>query len=671
MSYSCFLSFLAVGALATCSLGCDDPPGPLDAAPADAGVPVDAGLDLDASGDSGVVVVEDASLPRVCPPSLWGTASAVLAPPSPYRGVVIGDLLTSLPELQTPLLRTLPAVSLAGGRAAHVELPVRGEVPGGTAEAWAYDSEIDRIVATVVAPFGLGGFFVAVELVQIEPTGATFTVLRSAGMPFPASAWTSSMIPLGGQRYLVLDRASASAEITIDLARGEATWGERHELDPAAGPWREATATTPGDTVVVGREALPDGTARRTVSRLASTAAGPSFTPIALAGVAPTLSRTEPWDLAQWALYDRARDRVLVLDRDVDHTVFWAASLSDGTWSTVVDPMPPFGGYAIADRAGTLTSFGWNGQAFSLEPGAEGTMTAPAGADFLLPDTNGAADAVRLPDGRFLERRGDGTLLSLDPSASPLDWQRAGAVAMPATLSGGSLVYDPVHARLLVFAPRWMAGMEDIRPTTRVLAANLDGSGLTALTTTGDPPGRDGYSLLVIDAELVIVGGHDAATYTPLDDVWALDLATLAWRRVGTLPEGRAAPGLRPLPGRELLVAAGMGVVGRALVGVPSAVAMNLDTGHVRVLDVRGPRPWLGGIITRSAPIGDGLVALDVQGDLGGPAYLWLLRPEGAAWRWVPETVCAPASVLAYSALVEGDPGEAWALGAWTWRLGI
>ena len=194
---------------------------------------------------------------------------------------------------------------------------------------------------------------------------------------------------------------------------------------------------------------------------------------------------------------------------------------------------------------------------------------------------------------------------------------------------------------------------------------------VSELVTTGGPTGtREGHGAAAIDGVLYVAGGTtNWLAGGELDDVWALDLSTRAWRKLGTMAAKRLRPAVR-VNGAELWVVGGARVQGSSSVGEPTIVAFDRQSGAQRTVAVSGAWPPHGGFFWSSAPLGEGIVAID-SGDTvdNSTNQLWTLDVVGAEVKWI-NTDPAASDYAFYSQVgASADRRTAYFLGDDVWEL--
>ncbi len=139
----------------------------------------------------------------------------------------------------------------------------------------------------------------------------------------------------------------------------------------------------------------------------------------------------------------------------------------------------------------------------------------------------------------------------------------------PGPRTRGLAVHDPEGDRLIVFGGRYReASSGPYTVYNEAWALDLETLAWQQIATTGTAPsGRSSVAGVYSPAtkELVLFGGNASTSglsFTPLDDVWALNLATGAWREIvatGPKPPARLfhSAALDPATGRLYVYAGG------------------------------------------------------------------------------------------------------------------
>jgi hypothetical protein len=141
----------------------------------------------------------------------------------------------------------------------------------------------------------------------------------------------------------------------------------------------------------------------------------------------------------------------------------------------------------------------------------------------------------------------DGELWTYDVACKT--FKKVDAGAGPGARTRGLAIHDPEGDRMIVFGGRFRAASSG--PYTvysDVWALNLESMTWQEIATTGGGPSARSSVAGAYDPatkELLLFGGNASTSglsFTPLSDVWALNLATGAWREIvatGVKPEAR------------------------------------------------------------------------------------------------------------------------------------
>lgn len=120
-------------------------------------------------------------------------------------------------------------------------------------------------------------------------------------------------------------------------------------------------------------------------------------------------------------------------------------------------------------------------------------------------------------------------------------WTRLAPAAHPSARARTAYALDARRRRMLVFGGRSRAGSSGAYTLYRELwALDLAEGRWELLTAKGEVPAARANATLVVDAATdaaVLFGGNtstDGARFTPRNDTWRLDLATMEWSRVAS-----------------------------------------------------------------------------------------------------------------------------------------
>lgn len=646
--------FLIVSSLAGLAMGCSTPTGsetdsgvPHDGAPDDGASTLDDAGPRDAGPRPDTGPRPDAGPIEACTGLAGVTLTNVVAALHPDAGVVHPGTrtLVSLPQAISPSLTGIATVVIEDDTLTVATLPVTTEAAiGGQVFATVWSPSLDRMISSVYVS---GPFRYELLATEVRADGATIRALTSINPPASDGSIIGPLYALGST--IVAMRGDSFLTVTVDLGAGTATWSDPTALDTTNMPLAQTSDPAHGRLVGYG---ITRFTPPMTISidpglATRSLPSGPWST-MAASG-SPPPSTGFMGGFTGWVAYEEMSDRLFVV---VYHTItggpfgdhmspgLWSVSLTTGAFTQHVDEY--YDGQTLYDRpyamdvvARRTIEPSYRGVTVrSLAVGTEGDIL-PIAQDGVLPPTYVEASA-RLGDGRLVMLVGD-QLVTLDPAETHPRWTRLGTLSVPRDHQFAPvLAHDPVGGRLLITGG---APSSSETPTTFLVSAVAeDGTTLATLTTTGTPPpARARHSAIVVGNELLVVGGlalgFAGGTVNPaLDDVWALDLTTLAWRRVGTLPGGRAAPALRARPDGTVWVIGGYDST--EFVGVPSVVSIDPATGTTSSIATPGAWPPGDGVLSAWTTLGEGILGIDLGGTVdwsGG--QLWQLVPDDGGSR--------------------------------------
>ncbi|MBE2251837.1 MAG: hypothetical protein IAE78_20040 [Myxococcus sp.] len=534
-----------------------------------------------------------------------------------------------MPLSVTPTLRTLHTVRLEddgstlrdGGSRAFVEvLPLSGTPPIGNLTATAFDEQTSVLTGLY---FSKAPNRYEVATLTVSDGGARFTTLAQTDSP-------------DANGFLMQDMDGTSARLGVirgndvlplTLTGTQARWGA-----PVTGqPFEELTAyDRDGDRVLsVGSyEFVPPMGARwvSTIQERSSTSA--TWSPIAMSGTGlPSTASPQPppapfvaWDADGHRLLLTGERPEMIGGMTLMVPTVLEADLTTRQWRELPNTIGSITSRApfISDRDfRQVLSADFN--AISLAPGREFSQAQLKLTGALPPNFfSSLGTGARLADGRVLLAR-EQLLFTFDPATSR--WALL-AARLPAAQAGSpTLVFDPVGQRALI-----LFGQGGGSPSSAVLALAADGATTTTVTTTGAaPPARANAGAVVVSDTLVIAGGLAGAQ--PLGDVYALNLATLVWRKVVDATP-RQHPTLVTHDGAVFIVG------GRAgnTPFVPTIERIDLTTSQVRSVSATGPAPTG---FTALAPLGAGLVGFDIGTSVDfGSNQLFELSLAGGAATW-------------------------------------
>lgn len=224
----------------------------------------------------------------------------------------------------------------------------------------------------------------------------------------------------------------------------------------------------------------------------------------------------------------------------------------------------------------------------------------------------------------------------------------------PGARTRGASIYDPEGDRMIVFGGRARAASSG--PYTlfnEVWALDLAALTWQKLATTGTAPPARSSTAAVYDAtakEMIVFGGNtstNGAAFSPLADVWALGLATGAWRQItttGTAPAARLFHTIAiDSAKRQLYVFAGGDA--NAFTGpfLSDLWSLDLGTGAWQMLSASGgPAGRINPSSTFDAAAGRLLVfGGHDDGAVGNNNDTWSFDPTAKTWTAIvpPETV--------------------------------
>lgn len=576
----------------------------------------------------------------------WGDKGGFFHPPS--------KRIVAFPAATASSLSGLLAVATEGAAKGTVQtLAVKGTVPDGTVEAAGYDAASDRFVLVVR---GARPNRIDLATVTLAGTDATFTTLAPENPPAFDGAMFDAVVPAPGGVTVVRQSGERYA---VTIADGKATWAA-----PSSTPFTMLPKVTLVDAARGRRIAFGDDEVDAAKQKLTYRAkvfeqpfASSSWSEIPMSGDAPPDDPTGNGGIVTpWAALDEAGDRLVVVQLHESSYPpppgappgpmlvrgSWVADLATHRWTKLADSYSGVVGYAesapFATDAAGRRAFTVQGQtivATSLDPATTGVDTTLA-LDGALPPRfpvaalalDGARVAVTGSTGEVLVWTG-GERGRFEPLAT----------AHVPTEIGEShvLARDPASGKLSIFGGARQFGDPAV---AALYDLSADGKSFAKRETTNPPPPRQAFGAATAGATLYVVGGLGGApaaqATTPLDDVWSLDLASGAWKRVATLPAPRVRPAASVLADGRLLVAGGYRPSGNDEAGVASVVTVDPKTGAVAEVTVDGAWPHRSGVFWASAPFGAGVVAID-SGDTVdmSETQLWELdvHDDGrAAW---------------------------------------
>lgn len=648
-----------------------DAPGSLDAGPGvdaprpDTGPRPDAGPIVPCTGLGGV------------------TVSNVVAGLHPDAGVVHPGTRTllSLPQGVSPSLAGIAAVVVEDDALTVRTLPVTFDGDfGGRVTASVWSPGLNRMISVAYASSPFRYELLATE---IRADGVTITPLTSTDPIDPDGPYVGALYASGTS--IVAMRGDGYHVVSIDLGAGTATWGSESTLDTANRPMNDTYDAMGGRLVGYGTTHFTPPSTVTIDPGIATRSLLGGWSPAAVSGGMAPPSTDFTGGSSTWIAYEPTSARLFVVQY---HTVtsgpfgphmipgLWSAPVAGGSWTLHVDEYYEGqtlydGPYAMDVMGQRTLELGLGLSVRSLAPGSEGDLVSLEMDGELTPRFPEAA--ARLGDGRLVALSND-RFHVLDPSEPAPRWTSLGTATAPeAHHFAPALAFDHVGDRLLVLGG---SRSSSDAPTSFVVSAlSADGTTLTSVATTGTGPGAlVRHSAIVVDDEVIVVGGL-AGTFTgtvPAETgVFALDLSTLAWRRVGALSGPTMSAALRVQPDGRLWVIGGYSATD--FVGTASIESIDLASGVTSPVVVTGAWPPADGGFTAWTGLGDGVLGIDVGGTIdesGG--QLWQLVPDGAASaHWVGGDACT-SDYAFYEILGVPDAGDdGWIVGHSSWRFSI
>ncbi len=582
---------------------------------------------------------------------------------------VASATLFSVPESLTPALERVSAVRFEGASPSVVALPVR----------WATSTKLRGTVAGVatwVPAIARHVFSVStsnsVELVTAHIAGDEVVLAHLTSSPFSSLAGFGVNGVFTRSNGVLVERTNRAFEVTIDVAAGTATWGEGGTIVGA--PALDSLVDGPGaQTLFYGFPDVSTPGALRLGPALSRRGAGEMR-----GGTVRTTNVNAPPTVTlalgarPWLAFDGAGDRLFVaLERPVRDTRgverstpgLWSVPVAGGDWTlhqesyAAVPTAKVYASDSINRRVFTFAPIYGIVQEISVAPSREGVVSDVASSRNLA--TADFRAACEISGGRILGvSLADRYLQTFDPATNL--WTRFGSAQLTGASEGYSMHFDAARDRVIVVGGR--AG-------TTLLTISGDGSSITESPTTGAAfPARANHGAVTMGNTVVVAGGLGIGP-TPgvLNDVWSLDLATLAWSRIGTLPGPRANPMLLPRPSSNEVWIAG-GVSDMSFTHERTVVSMNLATGATTPVTTTGTWPFsgLGGYAT----LGDSIVRIDTgeRRDHAERAIFQLVPTSATTAEWKNGDACAPDSSFGSMIGVSSSNG-AWFVGRDTWRI--
>ncbi|MBN1772648.1 MAG: hypothetical protein JXB32_15365 [Deltaproteobacteria bacterium] len=667
-------------------------------ADADTGADADADADADAEADGDADA--DADAPSVCEPTATLVFSQLHGGGRLAESVVdeAHDVLVMVPEYLGPATDRLAGVSLEPGHEAPVSLAVTGDPPPINVVAASYDVAAGRsmLLGYAMRRPGDGGLGDHMELLSLTLDGAGGATLQRFDSPAPPPAeglMFSWLYPEGdGVHYRAFRFAQLSQRAAV--SGGTATWEAEVPVAIAGmgGFDENYVAHDPTGHRLLGYGELAlEGTPPDYTMYLdpvfyeLSLAGGTTWGRLEGMGTGPGRQETPYGIIAAAALYDDVGRRTVVL-QDHAYTDPWigetmttgAWAFSDaGTWTVINENLMRccvswWGGADDRERRRVLRVSGGGLGGYDLRPGHEGDELSLDYGLLWHAARSAAFDTTR---GVVLGGAEAG-LAELDVRSGAPVWRDAdGAPAWPAvTLPGHSIVYDAAGDRVVLYggAEGYSGESGAVRVLDRAAAVP---AWVEAATSGAAPEPRTGHAAICDGAlrTMYVVGGYrleGGTTVRDLADVAALDLGTMTWRVVGTLPVGRSSPLLR-LEGGELYVLFG---VRHPAPGDPYTTENLTDgyrvsptSGSVASLSFTGVMPTVpsAGLAGLELPSGYVVVSPEAYG-----VEVFAATFGGGSVAWARTTACEePRAFGGGPGVVDPSTGRGYVLGAAVWEV--
>ena len=359
----------------------------------------------------------------------------------------------------------------------------------------------------------------------------------------------------------------------------------------------------------------------------------------------------------------------------------------DPTWKqlTPTCPVGRMASYAVVDpdRDRMVVFGGWGFGYFSdtwMLDLASGTWTQPP-VDSVHPGPRMEYASIHDPvRNRMIVFGGkypfQNEVWALDLSGTS-KWTRLSTAGTPPGPRESRAIYDPVRDRMVVFGGYGSGGFPHLNETWEL---TLSGTPTWhRLATTGGPPApRRGQTAILDPAgdRMIVFGGFDDVRF--MNDVWALDLSTLAWQQLtpgGNIPPARYGHSATFDPDRREMV----------VIGGYNREFRN----DLWVLSLEGSPTWTGPMSTPVAPRDFHSAVYDatrrrivVFGGNAGPVFndLWALDTGTRAWTQLGLNVTLPQPRLGTSMVTDANSQRMVLFGGWgggylylsdTWTLAL
>jgi hypothetical protein len=593
----------------------------------------------------------------------------------------------SFPDQLSSSLGAIGVLTLTDEGGTISSVAVTGDVPEGRVYGATYQATLDRFIVltwsrTPEPHYGLA----SVELTASEARFVTYDLVNA----IPSDGFQIQEIhQLSGPRIAMLRGIDTLYQVTIDGTT--ATFSAPIPVDTTNLP-SVVVADPDGDRLLgYGLSYDPATGSEAFLPRVAtlSLETGGAWVELPASGDGPTpLYGDDAAFLYQpFTVHDPSADKLFVVHGrwDTDpffegerffNALLYSLDLDAGVW-TLVSEDPDVDAYTssqpwLVDPEAQRTIAISPGQLISLHLEGDRAGSQTASALEGTPGIRHMVTAAALPDGRIVATDRSGQLAVLSTAGVPT-WSLLGDAVIPYDYSAeGTLVYDSLGGSLLLVGG---ARTHSDPGTGEVHRIALDGTSVERLETTGVLPPRSHAAVIADTQKVYVAGGWVAGAIEAAahDDVWELDLGSLAWRQIATVPVGRAGMGALIVAG-ELWLIGGRDASGAStLEGTPRVDAVDLATGAVREVPIVGAWPARNGVFFGSAPLGDAFFAFDIVDDTidGNAAIPWLLEPDGAGGAaWTEHGSCLTDGLVADTVGVSVGPDQVWAIGEHVLSIG-
>lgn len=621
-----FLLWLAVGGLiGGPGAGCGDGPGTddPDAGRGDAAVTPDGGTPTDGAVSPDGTLQPDAGPATLCTPTATVQIAQLQSSVSSGTEVVDEDeaVILSIPQYLGPSTATLTGADLTVGAETLVTYTLSGAVPLARTVSATFDPAAGHILILVYAvnhpgDGGLGDHMLLLRL-TLSGTTATLEELSCANPPTSQGSMFNMIHPEGdGVHYRAFRWAQTSQRVAV--SGGAATWEPEVTLTSDGFCNADYFAHDPtghrllgyGELTIEGMPPDFEEFLDPVVFEL-PLVGGTHWSRVATSGDTPPRLEDEHGLYSTMGLWDDGGSRLLVM---LDHWVYdpvweedrmvtgiWALSDTD-QWSVINEDTGSccVTGWWGTDDVENRRTLAWTSNGLSgldLTEGNEGESASVTFDDVALTATPVRAVFDSTRDALLATSNSNGLLRMALGSGDHL-WRRVdGGASLPAEAGYGyCLAHDPATDRAILFG-----GYSGTTSTASNAVFTLDLGATTPAwtqaTTSGPTPAARSSAASLLDASsgtLYVVGGYDQSGPSPthLADVVALDLATMTWRTVATLPAGRAEPLLHLAPGEELYVLLGSQLIpNQQATLMTDGYRVHLTTGAVDTLTITGDLP--------------------------------------------------------------------------------